>query len=413
MYSEALQITDQARRDALIKHALSSQSETRLKAMVALAETESDVVLSAELLDADPWLLAVQNGIIDLKKGQFRAGRREDFITKQAGVSYEPNARCPEWRKFLNTITEHNKDAANDKKLPDYFQRVIGYTLTGSVEEEVVFVLYGIGKNGKSTFRQTIHSLLGDYALASDASLLMERKNPGGATEEIARLKGRRLIAVNETNENEQLQEARLKFITSHDTITARNLYGHFFDFFPTHKTFLTTNHKPIVRGTDEGIWRRIHLLPFTVIIPENLIQRDFRERRLMPELPGILNWALEGLTVYLKDGLSPPAVVRAATDEYRQDMDVVGQWLEERCVRDPTANTPTTIAYNNYKFWAEDEIGWTLSQVRWRRNLSDRGFEAGKGTNGQRIIKRLRLKDSTVSRMTVIPGGRSAPPTS
>ncbi|MGH7784312.1 MAG: phage/plasmid primase, P4 family, partial [Candidatus Binatia bacterium] len=242
MYSDALQITNQTQRTALIKHALKSQSEARLNAMVSLAESESAIVLSAVLLDADPWLLGVRNGVIDLKTGEFRTGQREDFITKQAGVAYDPNVKCPQWVNFLNTIT------GGDLFLKSYIQRVVGYVLTGSVQEEVMFVLHGIGNNGKSTFRETLHALLGDYALSADASLLTERKHPGGATEEIARLKGRRFVAVNETNENEQLHEARVKFITSQDTITARNLYAHFFDFFPTHKTFVTTNHKPVVR---------------------------------------------------------------------------------------------------------------------------------------------------------------------
>jgi putative DNA primase/helicase len=404
MYAHALEISDQTRRDALIKHALKSQSEARLKAMVSLAESEREVVLSATLLDADPYLLGVQNGVVDLKKGEFRAGKREDLITKQAGVSYDPNAHCPEWKKFLGTVT------GNNEGLQNYLQRGIGYTLTGSVQDEVMFVLYGVGNNGKSTFRETVHSLLGDYALAADAGLLTERKNPGGATEEIARLKGRRFVAVNETNENEQLHEARVKFITSQDTITARNLYGHFFDFFPTHKTFVTTNHKPVVRGTDEGIWRRIHLLPFIITIPKSSIEKHFREKRLMPEMAGILNWAIEGVAKYLKDGLNPPPIVRDATDEYRQDMDVVGQWLEERCECNLLASTPTSAAYTDYKFWAEAEIGWTLTKIRWRRNLSDRGFKARKGNQGERVIEGFRLKFDTFLPRRVTPGGRSFP---
>jgi putative DNA primase/helicase len=404
MYSEALQITNQSQRDALIRHALKSQAESRLNAMVSLAESESEIVLSAKLLDADPWLLGVQNGVIELKTGEFRTGRREDFITKQAGVWYDPNARCPEWLKFFDTITGGNA------ALKSYIQRMTGYALTGSVREEVAFVLYGTGNNGKSTFRESVHNLFGDYALASDASLLIERKTPGGATEEIARLAGRRFVAVNETKENDQLHEARVKFITSQDTITARNLYSHFFDFFPTHKTFVTTNHKPIIRETDEGLWRRLHLVPFTVTISRDAVEKDFRERRLMPEMAGILNWAIEGALAYLNEGLSPPAAVQAATGEYRHDMDVVGQWLEERCVRDPNTNTPSSTAYFNYKLWADCEIGWFLSQIRWRRNLSDRGFEAGRGSHGQRVIKGLRLKSASNPPMTGLPWGVRPP---
>jgi putative DNA primase/helicase len=224
---------------------------------------------------------------------------------------------------------------------------------------------------------------------------------------ENARLKGVRFVAINETKENDQLNEARVKFITSQDTMTARYLYGHLFDFFPTHKTFVTTNHKPIVREIDEGIWRRLHFIPFTVTIPQDLVEKDFRERRLMPELSGILNWMIEGVAAYLKEGLNPPTIVRDATDEYRQDMDVVGQWLEERCVRDHGASTSTSSAYYDYKYWADDEIGWTLSKMRWRRNLSDRGFKSNKSTHGQRVIKGLRLKSAVPPPMTVIPGGR------
>ena len=390
MYSEAVSSANVQRRTALLKHALRSQGEARLKAMVNLAESENSVVLAAHRLDADAWLLGVQNGVIDLKTGQFRLARQDDLITKRANVTFDPHATCPEWLKFLNTVTDGDAD------LQSHMQRMVGYALTGSVREEVVFVLYGTGSNGKSTFRETLHALFGDYALAADAGLLTERKKPGGATEEIARLKGRRFVAVNETAENDQLNESRVKFITSQDMITARNLYGHLFDFFPTHKGFLTTNHKPIVRGTDEGIWRRVQLIPFTVTIDKSKLERDFRERRLMPELPGILNWALTGLAAYLTQGLNPPQMVLASTKEYREDMDVIGQWIAERCQVDPKASVPTSAAYTDYSQWAADEVGWELRKLTFRRHLSDRGFAAVKGTHGQRMIVGLRLKPTS-----------------
>jgi putative DNA primase/helicase len=277
--------------------------------------------------------------------------------------------------------------------LQSYIQRAVGYALTGTVREEVVFVLFGTGSNGKSTFRETLHALFGEYALAADASLLTERKITGGATEEIARVRGRRFVAVNETAENDQLNESRVKFITSQDMITARNLYGHFFDFLPTHKTFLTTNHKPIVRGNDEGIWRRLHLIPFTVTISQDKVEKDYRERRLIPEMAGILNWAIQGVTAYLQEGLNPPPIVRGATHDYRQDMDAVGQWIEERCVQDKNASVPTSKAYADYDSWAQEEVGWALKKPRFRRHLSDRGFGSEKGAHGQRMIRGFRLK--------------------
>jgi putative DNA primase/helicase len=387
IYPEALRLSNNEDRNRLLKHAIKSQAEARLKAMVSLAQSEPSVVLSASQLDGDPWLLGVQNGVIELKTGNFRPARREDLVTKQANVAFDPNAQCPNWSKFLDTIT------GTDRDLQSYHQRVAGYTLTGSTREEVLFVFFGTGNNGKSTHRETLHFLLGDYALAADAGLLIERKTPGGATPELARLKECRLVSINETSENDHLNEARVKFITSQDKITARNLYQGFFDFDPSHKTALTTNHKPIIRGTDIGIWRRIHLLPFTTTIPPDKVEKDFRERQLVPELPGILNWALAGLAAYLKQGLNPPKAVLASTEDYRQDMDVVGQWIDECCQRDPQATIPTSHAYRDYAQWAEDEVGWALKKLTFRRHLSDRGFTAEKGTHGQRMIRGLRLK--------------------
>jgi putative DNA primase/helicase len=389
LLGEAVKLDDERKRTELVKHALKCQAAARLEAMVSLSTTEAEAVLSAQQLDADPWLLGVQNGVVDLRTGHFREPRREDYITKCTSVPFDPTAACPNWRAFLYTIT------GGDTELAAYLQRAVGYSLTGLTREEVLFELYGTGNNGKSTWRETLHLMMGDYAIAADAGILIERKTPGGATPELARLKGRRFVAVNETSENDHLNEARVKFITSHDKITARNLYQEFFDFEPTHKTFLTTNHKPIIRGTDTGIWRRIHLLPFTVSIPAERVEKDFRERRLIPELSGILNWALEGLTAYQQQGLNPPAAVRAATQDYQQDMDIVGQWIEDRCVLDPQAIIPTGIAYDDYVRWAQAEIGWVLARLKFRRSLGDRGFRPPKhkGTGGQRLIVGLRLK--------------------
>jgi len=395
MYTEALSLANEQDRTALLKHAIKAQAEARLKAMVSLAESEAAVVLPANNLDSDPWVLGVQNGAVELKTGKFRPARREDLITKRANVVFDQKVQCPNWLKFLDTVT------GGDVSLQSYIQRVVGYTLTGSAREEVMFVLYGTGNNGKSTFRETVHSLVGDYALASDAGLLIERNTPGGATPELARLRGRRLVSINETSENDHLNEARVKFITSHDKITARNLYQQFFDFDPSHKTFLTTNHKPIIRGTDIGIWRRIHLLPFTVAIPPDKVEKDFRERRLKPELPGILNWALAGLAAYLKQELNPPETVLASTKGYLEDMDVVGQWIAERCEVDPKASVPTGEAYSDYSRWAADEVGWELKKLTFRRNISDRGFLAKTGAHGQRMIQGLRLKSTAVTPAT------------
>jgi P4 family phage/plasmid primase-like protien len=403
MLREAAAIEDSDKRDRQVKHALKCQAAPRLAAMVMLASTEAEVVISIAKLDANPLLLGVRNGVIELSTGKFREAKREDFITMQANVSYDSKATCPNWEAFQMKIT------AGDRGLIAYKQEALGYCLTGLVKEEKTFIWYGTGDNGKSTERETIFSLMGDYAIAASADLLMEKQNAGNATPEVARLKGRRLVTINETREGDILNEARLKYITGHDTISARFLHENPFDFYPTHKPVLTTNHKPIVRGGDHGLWKRIHLWPYIVKIPKEEIEREFRERKLMPELSGILNWMLVGVRAYLQRGkLAAPAAVEGATAAYQQDMDVIRQWIDDRCIVGPQKTIPSGAAYFDYEQWARDEIGWAFTRVKFRRNLIDRGFAAEKGAKGQRMVQGLTLKEPTP--LTVLQGGRPPP---
>jgi putative DNA primase/helicase len=385
MFAEAAQIGDEAKRAVMRGHALKSQMQQRLFAMVKLAESELEVVARAEKLDADPYLLGVKNGVIDLRKVEFRAAKREDLVTKVAGVAFDANAQCPHWLEFLKKIFPEQDE------LIAYIQRASGYLLTGLTVEEVLFVLWGRGSNGKTTFRETLFSLLGDYAIGSDASLLITQKT-GGATPDLARLHGRRLVTINETEQHSHLNEQRVKFITGHDVITARYLFEDPFDFMPTHKTTLTTNYKPIVKGTDEGIWRRIHLWPFVTTIPENERDASFREKQLLPELPGILNWALVGLRAYWSSkGLKPPPQVLDATKEYRKDMDIVGKWIDEKCVKGPNFEEKTAVLYDNYEQWTKQEIGFSMTRIAFGRELVDRGFES-KIVSRQRGVRGLKI---------------------
>jgi putative DNA primase/helicase len=394
MFAEASRVSDEAQRRALRLHALRSESAQRLGAMIKLAETEAPVVASAEKLDADPLLLGVTNGVIDLRAVTWREARRDDYVTKAAGVTFNADAKCPNWLAFLDIIfpVTEERSQSEQKKLIAYLQRVTGYLLTGLTVEEVMFVLWGKGNNGKSTFRETVFAMMGDYAVGSDAGLLLVNKNTGGATPDLARLHGRRLVTINETPQHSHLNETRVKFITGHDIITARNLYQEPFDFAPTHKTFLTTNNKPVVRDTDEGIWRRLHLVPFTTTIPENQRDRHFRAKKLLPEMSGILNWALEGLRSYHRDGLAPPKEVTAATQEYREDMDIVGRWIEERCHKDPTAEAKISELHNDYEEWAKEEVGFALSAIAFGRELSGREGLVRKKVEGVRGLCGLKL---------------------
>jgi putative DNA primase/helicase len=341
--------------------------------MVELAKTEKAVVLPVSMVDADPLLLGVENGVIDLRTGGFRPAERGDYITKRCNVVFDCDAKCPEWDTFLKKIF------INDQALVTYVQRTCGYTLTGLTDEEVLVVQWGVGANGKSTLRETIFALMGDYAMAADASLLITpKKQQGGPTPDIADMQGKRLVTVNETAEGDHLNESRVKYITSHDTTRARFLYENPFDFTPTHKPWLTTNKKPIIKGTDLGIWRRVQMWPLLFTIPEEERDRYFRQKKLMPELPGILNWALAGLMDYHKQGLAPPPAVIKATEEYRQDMDVIGQWIAARVVLDPESQLKRTDIFRDYEVWSKVHVGWHMSSIAFGREFAARKESLG-----------------------------------
>jgi len=390
MWDEAKKLSDDEARTSLRKHAFRSEAATYIRAMIELARSEAGVPISASQLDTDAYLLGVQNGVIDLKTFAFREGRREDYITKFCGAAYDPEAKCPNWQKFLNRIMDGKQD------IIAYLQRFDGYGLTGSVAEEVMRILWGRGKNGKSTYRETKRLLLGDYSDTCGVDVLLQKHDAGAATPQMAKLKGLRHVSVNETRENGKLSEERVKNLTSNEPLEARFLHQNPFTFMPTHKTDITTNHKPGIKGTDEGIWRRIQFIPFTVTIPEEERDEHYREKYLVPELPGILNWMLEGLKAYNEQGLKPPMAIHAATRAYRAEMDVIEQWLGDNCQCHPQMHQALHELYEDYVGYVGDEFGdaeATLSKRKFGDALSDRGFENARGTGGGRLRKGLMLR--------------------
>ena len=374
MWVEAEKLDGDEARTSLRRHALKSEAASRILAMIALAKSEEGVPISASQLDADAYLLGVQNGVIDLRTLTFREGRREDYVTKFCGTHYDAEAKCPNWHRFLDRIMDRNQD------IIEYLQRFDGYGLTGSVAEEVMRILWGRGKNGKSTYRETKRLLLGDYSDTCGVDVLIQKHDAGAATPQMAKLKGLRHISVNETRENGKLSEERVKNLTSNEALEARFLNQNPFTFMPTHKADITTNHKPIITGTDEGIWRRIHLIPFNVTIPEEERDEHYREKYLVLELPGILNWMLEGLRKYNENGLKPPEEIQAATKDYRTEMDVIEQWLENNCLRNTGLSQPLQELYKNYVNYVGNEVGHgaaTLTKRKFGDALSEKGFEA------------------------------------
>lgn len=361
--------------DALFGWARSSEMSGRIDAALGLAAPL--LAVRAERLDADPLLLGCPNGALNLRSGKLRAHRRGDFITKLAGAEYHPKAAAPTFAAFLARIFRGRAEVV------PYVQRLAGFWLTGLTDPALLAVLWGGGANGKSTLVGTLRAVLGDYAAAAPPSFLIARSGEAHPTE-LAMLLGLRWIIASESGEGGRLDEERVKLLTGSDTITARRMRQDFFEFAPTHKLALQTNHRPIVRGTDEGIWRRIALIEFGETIPPE--ERDARlAEKLRAELPGVLAWAVEGCRAFLRDGLQPPEVVSVATAAYRSDSDAVGAFLSEECIQLPSLTCAGADLYAAYTAWADEAGERPMSQRALGLRLEERGFTRFKGTNGQR----------------------------
>jgi putative DNA primase/helicase len=268
-----------------------------------------------------------------------------------------------------------------DDALIKYIQRAVGYSLTGHTSEQCLFFLYGTGANGKSTFLNILQNLLGDYSMVIDPETIMSKNGGGGATPELARLRGARVLVTNEVEEGKYLAENRIKQMTGGDTIVARALYQEPFEFKPEFKIWMAGNHKPLIKGTDHAIWRRINLIPFTVTIPKEEQDKKLAEK-LRAELPGILQWAVAGCREWRKQGLNPPKQVKAAVDAYRDEMDTLGHWIEEKCRFDTSFKTESSSLYQSYKSWCMINGHSPQSKTRFGRALGDRGlFKEKQGT--------------------------------
>jgi putative DNA primase/helicase len=361
-------------RRALDKWAMRSESRGRLSAMVDVAGDEPGVYVRHTELNANPWLLNVMNGTLDLQTGELRPHRREDAITKISPVVYDPGATCPLWLSFLRRILP-------DPALRAFIQRAAGYSLTGLTIEQCLLFLFGTGANGKTTLIETLMGLLADYAQKAPTDMLMTRLG-GSIPNDIARLPGARLVVAAEIESGRQMAESMVKDLTGGDTMVARFMRQEFFEFRPTHKLWMYGNHKPIIRGTDDGIWRRIHLVPFLVTIPE--AEKDpGLVKRLNAELPGILKWAVDGCLAWQEKGLGIPSAVNQATGKYRAEMDVLGRFLGDCCHLEPRARVTKAALYEAYERWGGD-----LTKRKFGDALRERGFEDGRGSGNVAIWK-------------------------
>jgi putative DNA primase/helicase len=370
-YEGLSKTNDYRERIEIEKFAMISESVRRREAAVKAAAWVKGMNISSDQLDANRWLLNVRNGTINVLTGDFSEHIQEDMITKIANVDYDPQADCPLWKQFIREIMDYKSDVIH------FLQTAAGWAITGDTSEQTMFILFGSGANGKTTFLNTILSILGDYGTATPTETFM-RKTGDQITNDIARLRGTRFVTTTEAEQGRRLSEPLIKKITGNDQMTARFLYGEFFNFVPTFKIFMATNHKPVIKGTDYGIWRRIKLIPFTTQIPEERQDRRLEEK-LRAEASGILNWLLEGTERWQREGLAAPAAILNATDEYRGEMDVIGNFLKECCDVQEGATIRIRELYKAYSEWCYNNNEHAVSERFFSLRLKEMGFQQGR----------------------------------
>jgi putative DNA primase/helicase len=364
----ALDVDD---RKAAVSFALQSENQRRLEAALLLARVDERVIAHADQLDADPLLLVVGNGVLDLdiRRGgpQLRAGRREDLATRATAVAYDPRAQAPTWHRVLHEVF------AGDLELIGAVQRLYGYLLTGATSEQVVTFFYGAGANGKSVLLGVLRELGGDYAAQAAIDTFLGGRDK---SHDLARFRGVRILIASESAQGRLFDETLVKQATGGERIVARALYQDPFEYRPTFKPVIATNHMPRVRDGDPALLRRIRVIPFTV----SFEGREDRElpAKLQAELPGILAWAVEGCAAWQRDGLGTAAAITTATGAYRAEQDPLGAFLSERCTFEPGARTTKLALRTAYEQWARENGESTASTVELGKRLARHGVTVG-----------------------------------
>jgi putative DNA primase/helicase len=373
IFHEAADAEGEEEQKAITKWALASQNESRINAM--LSQARPYLAVGMEELDRDPWLVNCQNGTLDLRAGKLKAHDPADRITKIVPVDYGRDAPCPRFKQFL-------KEALVDDALIKFVKRYSGYTLTGITRERLLAILYGFGKNGKTTLVELLHEVLGDYARNTDVETLLIKKYQGVGND-VAALKGARFVSAAEVEKGRRLAESKVKQLTGRDTVTARFLFGENFDFKPEFKLWLSTNNKPVIQGTDDAIWDRIRLIPFTQRFEGSKADPKLPDK-LRAELAGVFAWMVEGCLEWQEHGLEEPKTVADATKQYREEMDTLAAFFEDRCVIREGVMTPASRLYKQYQMWCDDAGENAETQKMFGMRLSERGFVSEKIKRGQ-----------------------------
>lgn len=334
------------------------------EAMLKESQHLIGVPVTNEMFDLDDFLFNCQNGVIDLRTGNLIEHNKSLLLNKYSDIEYKKEYPLL-FVNFLHDIFEDNEE------IIDYIQKVLGYAMTGSTKEQKAWFFVGDGSNGKSLLLQIINEVLGDYAATSSAELLLDKKTQSANLSEVARLKGIRTVITSESKLGDKLNESAVKSLTSgNDKITARFLYANEFEFYPKMKVFMATNHEPIIRGTDNGIWRRIVKVPFRRIFKEDEQDKELIDK-LRQEKSAILNWLVEGCLKWQKEGLKEPECIKNEIKEYRTEMDLVATWMEECCEVNPGYFEKATDLYENFKNYCIKNNEFVMSNTLFGRNFS------------------------------------------
>jgi putative DNA primase/helicase len=362
---------------ALSKHALKSGSNGKMFAMLNQAKSVAGVPVDPKEFDTDPWLLNVQNGTVDLRSGALLEHSKEDMLTKICNVEYDPKAQCSRWKQFIDEIMD------GDKAMALFLQKLMGYAITGDMREDMFFFLWGQGCNGKSVFAETIITILGDYACTAMEETFMV-KPAGKINADLERISDKRLIFTSEINKGSKLDESLIKRWSGRDTISVEQKFQIPYDTKPIGKLLFRTNSKPEIEGQDEGIWRRIKLIPFTVSFKD----REDRQldEKLKAEASGILNWLLEGCNLWQKEGLELPPPVEEASAEYRSEQDSLNDFFEACFEKGDASYAITkTRAYELYKKYTEVADETVLSKKKFGIKMGEYpGIRSGFTTDGK-----------------------------
>lgn len=363
------------------------ESRSHMAKIHMIEEFKKYVTIDHGVFDHDNMLLNTESGYVDLTNGELKDHDIKKMFSEQTASEYSDNIDCPMWKDFLEQIFNH------DEKLIHYIQKAIGYSFTGSTKEQVMFIPYGNGRNGKSVLLDTIQDVAGGYAKTMNVSSIMTKYNSNGANSDIARLEGSRMVISSEANEGQRLDEGLVKQLTGGDRIVARQQYGKEFEYQPSYKIWMATNHKPLIRGTDEGIWRRLILIPFDYQVPKDKIDRNLKYK-LEAESMGILNWIVEGAIMWQVEGLQIPERIKNASQKYREEMDVLSGFVNDCCELGPGFTAKSGELYESYKNWAADANEYKMNLTRFGKEMSKKFHR--KVSHGYKVYEGIRIKQDT-----------------